>query len=94
LEWQPACNVVSVNDNSVQTAGSGNSIRHDAKYDQDRTQEGDQRHDLSAPFDSPSDAYGQYNSGRREHRCTGPWESKPHGGDVGPRSDEISKTKA
>jgi hypothetical protein len=48
-----------------------NSIRYDAKHDQDRTQEGDHlgRSDfiVGAPFDPPSDAYGHYNSGRREH---------------------------
>jgi hypothetical protein len=47
--------------------GSGKSIRYDADHDQDRTREGDQVHVLSAPFNQPSNAYGQYNSGRREH---------------------------
>jgi len=48
-----------------------NSIRYDAKYDQDRAPEGDQLHRsdfiVGEPLDPFSDAYGQYNSGRREH---------------------------
>ena len=46
--------------------GSGKSIRYDADHDQDRTREGDQVHVLSAPFNQPSNAYGQHNSGRRD----------------------------